>query len=184
MVELEPPLEPVIDQRCQRTTTSIDDGARGDLRVYGFKTAGRNTFFDFTMTDTGCVSSKGRSSESLLREAEQAKRAKYEERIEPYDDFIPLAMSVYGMMSSGAEETLIKATRNAALPDRHDALFMARMSLQFATAKAVARCIRPPVASAPLETREDGEDTICHPAGEVLEDPGIAAADSTSMMFR
>jgi hypothetical protein len=180
VVRLEPRLRPVIDQIIVQRSAATGDKARGDIRVPSFKTLNRETFFDFSMIDTGTFARRKRSSEALLKDAEGEKRAKYRERIEPYGDFIPLIMSVYGMQGQEADGALSKAVRNGAHPDQHDATFMARMSIQFAGAKAVAECIQPPVADNHTGPEEPETEERSHPAGEVMEDPGIAAADSSA----
>ena len=84
----------------QRRTTSKKVGARADIMATGTQRPGQNTFYDVAVVDTGAASYLGKKALTVLRDKEQRKTDKYEERAEMLGGtFVPLVCSVYGTLA-------------------------------------------------------------------------------------
>ncbi len=128
--------------RFSRSTTTTDPEARSDLRVRGLFTNQREAYLDIAVMDTGALSREGRSPDTVLREKETQKRAKYEERIALTGDFAPLVCSVYGTLAPESSRVLSLIIHKMDKEDKESACFLQRVRLQTAIIKATSMCLR------------------------------------------
>jgi len=140
----EPFLGAGIGMAYQRSTTTTDPDARADIMARGIFSQAQDAYFDVAVVDTGADSRERQSSEAVLREREQAKHGKYDERVTHLGKFIPLVCSVYGTLAPESARTLSQVTRalGGETEDRDDVAFLHRVCLQVAVIKATSMCLR------------------------------------------
>jgi hypothetical protein len=156
---LEPEIGPVIGPAFQRQTTTTKEGARADIRARGLFQDQEDSLFDVVVVNTFNPSAKkkGLKPLSVLRAAENQKRAEYEERvIRNGETFTPLASSVLGTLGPEAEQVLLtlcsklsKEGGETAPTESH-----ARMSIQAATIKATSLCLRSRNSTSPFSSEQ------------------------------
>ena len=181
MTALEPYLPAVAGRRFRNPSTTTEDTARADIMVAGFSSPNMDLYVDVTVTDTGAPSYGTQDSRRVLAAREKVKRDKYEERVRPYAEFAPFAMSVYGSFGPGAERVLsaIMKELQGDVGPQLDSATIAKLQLQFAMVKAVSRNIRMGHSvvhgsGGSHEDQEDGEEE--HPVSAALDDPQVALA--------
>ena len=110
-----------------------------------FGDAQSDNYFDVVVVDTGKRSSVTRGTKSVLRDAEQYKRAKYDERVRRMGaTFTPLACSICGTLATESTQTLAAVVRKVQQSkwERTDADSLHRLKLQMAITKATSLCLR------------------------------------------
>ena len=108
----------------------------------GIQRTGQNTFFDVAVVDTGAKSYRAMT---VLRDKEQRKTDKYEERAEMMGGtFVPLVCSVYGTLAPESVTTLTKVLGelNEDTPEKRCTSKMHRVALQVAILKVTSLCLR------------------------------------------
>jgi hypothetical protein len=130
--------------RTTKKTTSLDLDARADIFVRGISRPLSNDYFDVAVIDTGTNSHVGKKSMTALRDKEQRKRAKYDERIQAVGSFTPLVCSIYGTLAPEAAKTLqlIVKGLDEEQPEKRNMIALQRVYLQTAIIKATSMCLR------------------------------------------
>ena len=112
-VQTEPPLAG--ESLHPRTAISEDD-ARADIRVNGFWSRQQSAFFDVRICYPQAPSYRGRNLKDLLRQFENEKKRKYNDRIINIErgSFVPLVFSTCGAMWSEASRALKQLAQQVA----------------------------------------------------------------------
>ena len=111
----------------------------------GIQRPGQNTFFDVAVLDTGAESYLGKKALTVLRDKEQRKTAKYEERAQMLGGtFVPLVCSVFGTLAPESAKMLshIVGELKEEQPEKRCTTKMQRVALQVAILKATSLCLR------------------------------------------
>ena len=66
-VEIESPLQPVINKNGYKKSAILGNDARMDVRARGFWRDGQNAFFDVRITNADCASQRSKTVKSVLR---------------------------------------------------------------------------------------------------------------------
>ena len=128
-------------------SANVQDEARSDVRVRSFWSRYENAFFDFRVFYPHAVSYRNKSIEQLYRNAENAKKKEYAQRISKCDhgSFTPMVMSSTGSMGTEASVALkVLARRIAKKSGQPYSVTVAvlRCRLAFVVARAALVCIR------------------------------------------
>jgi hypothetical protein len=159
----------------QRRATSRQVGARADIMASGTQRPGQNAFYDVAVVDTGAESYLGKKALTVLRDKEQRKTDKYEERAEMSGGtFVPLVCSVYGTLAPESIKALNKvvAELDGDKPEKRSTASMHRVGLQVAILKATSLCLR----ARSVEKTPESEEV------EALEDSRVALADARPVL--
>ena len=98
-VEIEPPLQPVTEERLTASTL-IGDEARPDVRARGFWRNGQNAYFDIRVTNADAESQRSVDIKKVLSKHEKEKKRHYNNRIMNIEQgtFTPLIYTIHGGM--------------------------------------------------------------------------------------
>ena len=98
-VEVEPPLQPVTEERLTASTL-IGDEARPDVRARGFWRNGQNAYFDIRVTNADAESQRSVDIKKVLSKHEKEKKRHYNNRIMNIEQgtFTPLIYTIHGGM--------------------------------------------------------------------------------------
>ena len=137
-VEMEPYLSSPVG--AKRPSTSKKVGARADIFATGIFRNGQGAYFDIAVIDTGAA-----CHVAALKDKEQRKRVKYEERAEMAGGtFAPLVCSVYGTLAPEAAKVLSLAIArlDEENGEKRSSGRMLRVGVQVAILKATSLCLR------------------------------------------
>ena len=118
-VRVEPPLQPLSGEELS-SQTCTDNDARLDVSARGFWQKGEMALFDVKVLNPFAKSHLNTKIETVLRQAETAKKAKYNERVIKVEhaSFTPIVMSAFGGYGRETEVFLKRLTRKIA--EKHD----------------------------------------------------------------
>jgi hypothetical protein len=183
-VQPEPFLAAPIGLSCKKL------GAKADIFVMGLSRSGQGTFFDVAVVDTGASCHVDRKALQVLRDKEQRKRAKYEERAELSGaTFAPLVCSVYGTLAP--ESAAVLAATIGKLDEenaeKRSTGRMLRVALQISILKATSLCIRArSLTEAPQVSESPDLEADCAVAladARPLTDDGLVASRGAGAGF-
>ena len=102
VVEVEPRLQPIEGEKFKYKSANKKHDARSDVRVRGFWSRQRNTFFDFNVFYPFARSYRSQNPSKLYKLAADIKRREYAQRIANVEnaDFTPMIMSTSGGMGT------------------------------------------------------------------------------------
>ena len=99
-VDVEPNLLPVTSEHFDLSTSNKQTDARLDVKANGFWRKGQTAFFDVRVTHVNSNTNKNKTTSTIFREHEQAKKREYMQRVLEVEhaSFTPLVFGTTGGM--------------------------------------------------------------------------------------
>ena len=146
-VEIEPPLQPVLNPRNYQPSANISEGARLDVRARGFWRNGQNAFFDVKITNANAKSQRNKPLKTILRNSENAKKACYNQRVidNEHGTFTPLIFTTTGVMGHEClkyHKALAERMCRKNGEKYEDTMQYIRMKTSFTVLRATLLCVR------------------------------------------
>ena len=122
-VEIEPPLQPLDNERFHLRGAVTSSKARLDIKAGGFWARGVTAFFDVRVTHVNSKCSQSKPTSEVFKEQEEEKKRKYQQRVLDVEmgSFTPLVFGTNGGMGKRVLAVL-KASRKQDGSERYRAL--------------------------------------------------------------
>jgi hypothetical protein len=146
-VEIEAPLQKVVNKRGYGGTAILTDEARLDIRTRGFWRRGQNAFFDVCITNASCNSQRNTAVKSVLRSHELKKKRHYNQRVIQIEHgtLTPLIFTTSGAMGHECQKfhkTLADKISKKNGDKYEDVMRYMRVKVSFLVLKATLLCLR------------------------------------------
>ncbi len=146
-VEIEPPLQPVLNPTNYKASANVTDGARLDTRARGYWRPGQNAYTDVKITNANSNSQKNKPLKTVLRNCENEKKLMYNQRVIDHEHgtFTPLIFTTTGVMGHEClkyHKTLAEKISKKQGEKYEDTMQYIRMKVSFTVLRATLLCLR------------------------------------------
>ena len=146
-VAIEPRLLPLTGEVLSLSSANTEDNARLDIKTRGFFREGQTAYFDIRVTNLKAPSYQNKSTETVLKNAEQEKKRSYNQRVieVEHGSFTPLVFGSNGAM--GKECITFHKKLAAKIAEKrgkkyHEVISDIRTKISFKLQKSMILCIR------------------------------------------
>ena len=146
-VAIEPRLLPLTGEVLSLSSANTEDNARLDIKARGFFREGKTAYFDIRVTNLNAPSYQNKSTETVLKNAEQEKKRSYNQRVieVEHGSFTPLVFRSNGAM--GKECITFHKKLAAKIAEKrekkyHEVISDIRTKISFQFQKSMILCIR------------------------------------------
>ena len=146
-VECEPHLLPVTNEVMRLRSAITDNEARLDIKAKGFWRRGQTVFYDVRITHVNSPTNAGKTTSSIFKEHEKAKKRAYLERVTEIEhgSFTPLVLGTNGGMGEECKKFISNLANKLAEKNGDtyaNAITWIRVKLSVEILRATLICVR------------------------------------------